>query len=282
MNRTVLAMVVVLAALAGGLYFWLQPPPQTRVPQIAPADSVSEAAPPAPQYPVPEPPADPATGTGMADVPETPAPAPQPAPPPPLPPLGESDPLVEQGLEQLFSAGDALGLFNIDGFIRRLVVTVDNLPRTRLPLKQLAVQTAPERFLVRAGAGEDEYFIRPENYRRYTLHVRLLESLDTAAFAGLYVRYYPLFQAAYEELGYPDAYFNDRLVEVIDHLLATPEVSDPIRLARPHVLYQYADPELEALSAGQKTLIRMGADNARRVKAKLREIRARLIRLEPE
>ncbi|HSH31021.1 MAG TPA: DUF3014 domain-containing protein [Thiohalobacter sp.] len=276
MNRTVLVMVVVLAALAGGLYFWLQQPPQTRGPVSAPGELPSEAAPPAPQYPVPEPPGDPAAAAGRVAVPETPLPA----PPPPLPPLGESDPLVAQGLEQLFAAGDALGLFNIDGFIRRLVVSVDNLPRTRLPLKQLAVQTAPERFLVRAGADEDEYFIRPENYRRYRLHVRLLESLDTAAFAKRYIRYYPLFQAAYEELGYPDAYFNDRLVEVIDHLLATPEVSDPVRLTRPHVLYQYADPELEALSAGQKTLIRMGADNSRRVKAKLRELRARLTRLE--
>ncbi|MAT65542.1 MAG: hypothetical protein CMN57_07835 [Gammaproteobacteria bacterium] len=280
MNRTILAIVVVLAVL-GALYFWQQPPQQTRTPAPEPARSIQEAEPPAPQYPVPEPPSalDADVGGGMESPPGD-APEPGPEPAPPLPALGESDPLASQALQTMFAAGDALGLFNIDGFIRRLVVTVDNLPRTRFSLKQLAVQTAPERFLVRAGAGEDEYFIRPENYRRYVPHVRLLESLDTAAFTGLYIRYYPLFQAAYEELGYPDAYFNDRLVEVIDHLLATPEVSDPVRLTRPHVLYQYADPELESLSAGQKTLIRMGADNARRVKAKLREIRARLTRLE--
>ena len=36
-------------------------------------------------------------------------------------------------------------------------------------------------------------------------------------------------------------------------------------------------PELEALSAGQKTLIRMGNANALRIKAKLREIRKELI-----
>ena len=41
--------------------------------------------------------------------------------------------------------------------------------------------------------------------------------------AVVYERLYPLFQQAYEDLGYPGKYFNDRLVEVIDHLLQTPE-----------------------------------------------------------
>ena len=46
---------------------------------------------------------------------------------------------------------------------------------------------------------------------------------------ALYARLYPLFQQAYEELGYPGRYFNDRLVEVIDDLLATPEPTGPVR-----------------------------------------------------
>jgi hypothetical protein len=82
-----------------------------------------------------------------------------------------------------------------------------------------------------------------------------------------------LFQDAYVALGYPDGYFNDRLVEVIDHLLETPEVNDPIELVRPHVLYEYSDPNLEALSSGQKLLLRMGSDNAARIKGTLRELR---------
>lgn len=280
MNRTVLAGVVVLAAAAGGLYVWWQPsqPPPTSAPEGAPAESVRETAPPSPQYPVPEPPSDDAE----AVVPETPESEPAPPAPqaPPLPELGESDELASRAVEDIFTVPEPLALFSLDGLIRRLVVTIDNLPRTKLPARRLAVATAPGRFQV--GGGEDELVIKPENYRRYRPHVSLLESLDIETFSRLYIRYYPLFQAAYVELGYPDAYFNDRLVAVIDHLLATPEVQDPIRLIRPHVLYQYADPELEALSAGQKALIRMGPDNAARVKAKLREIRARLVRFKDE
>jgi len=43
------------------------------------------------------------------------------------------------------------------------------------------------------------------------------------------------------------------------------------------VLYAYADPDLEARSAGQKIMMRMGADNEAKVKAKLRELRRALV-----
>ena len=43
--------------------------------------------------------------------------------------------------------------------------------------------------------------------------------------------------------------------------------------ARPWVLYEYDDPALQPLSAGQKILVRMGTANERRVKAKLTELR---------
>jgi len=83
-----------------------------------------------------------------------------------------------------------------------------------------------------------------------------------------------LFQSAYQNLGYPNGYFNDRLVQVIDSLLATPQLSGPIELSRPNVLYTFADPKLEALPAGEKLLLRMGPDNAAVVKGKLKELRA--------
>ena len=60
---------------------------------------------------------------------------------------------------------------------------------------------------------------------------------------------------------------------IIDHLLATPEVEGPIELVRPKVLYLFADPALEQRSWGQKALIRMGTQNATKVKSKLRDLR---------
>jgi hypothetical protein len=111
------------------------------------------------------------------------------------------------------------------------------------------------------------------NADRYSAHLRLAESVPMDRLAAAYLRLYPLLQQAYRELGYPQGHFNDRLVEVIDHLLATPAVEEPIALVQPKVLYQFADPALESRSAGQKLLLRMGAGNAARVKKTLLEFR---------
>jgi hypothetical protein len=92
-----------------------------------------------------------------------------------------------------------------------------------------------------------------------------------------YRQFYPLLQQAYVNLGYPDGYFNDRLVEVIDHLLATPTPSQTPVLVRPHVLYEYEDPSLESLSSGQKALLRLSPAQAEAVRKLLREFRARIV-----
>jgi len=107
--------------------------------------------------------------------------------------------------------------------------------------------------------------------------VRVFDAIEPHDLVQAYVRAYPLFQAAYEELGYPGKYFNDRLMEAIDDLLDAPEPAAPPELLRPRVLYEFADPDLETRSAGQKMLLRMGRDNAARVKGKLREIRRELV-----
>jgi hypothetical protein len=98
-----------------------------------------------------------------------------------------------------------------------------------------------------------------------------------------------LLQQAYEDLGFPGKYLNDRVVEVIDNLLATPTPAGALALKRFVTdggasgggLYVYEDSALEASSAGQKILLRMGRDNAAVLEAKLREIRAQLVARPP-
>ena len=115
------------------------------------------------------------------------------------------------------------------------------------------------------------------SYERYNMYVSMIASSDLDAAYDTYQRFYPLFQQAYERLGYPNAYFNDRLVEVIDHLIAGPMPEGTITLVRPNVLYEFADPDLEALSSGRKLLIRMGPENAAQVKRAMAEFRDRLV-----
>jgi hypothetical protein len=193
----------------------------------------------------------------------------------PLPALDDSDAQLKEAIAAFVTERSLEALFRMDGFIRRLVVTIDNLPHKQLPRSKYRVNRSTSgRFAVQR-QGEDLY-LSPDNFERYTPIVGFIEGLDNDRLIAVYLQYYPLFQEAYEYLGYPSAYFNDRLIDVIDHLLAAPVVDGPIRLVRPHVLYKYADPDLETLSAGRKALIRVGPANANKVKTKLREIRQML------
>lgn len=278
MNK-LLAMVVVLilaAGAAGTFYYWkyVNKTQPVAVPlEIPPQDPSPAEQAPSIIHPVPDDPAEavqlqgPVT-TGEAD-PE--AAQKQAVPVLPLPALDASDPDMRATLSGLFDRQTLETLFNLDRIIRRVVMTVDNLPRSKLSMRHAINQPTSGPFLT---LGEDDNrVLDPANFSRYTPFVRVAEAIDSDEMVSLYVRFYPLFQQAYEELGYPSAYFNDRLVEVIDHLLAAPNVSGPIQLRQPHIFYTFADPELEALSAGQKLLIRVGPANAARLKAKLRELR---------
>jgi hypothetical protein len=192
----------------------------------------------------------------------------------PLPELNSSDREVQDSLVGALGRSLEQVLVPKD-IVRHVVVTVDNLPR-----KKVAIQLRPIKpiggELVVAPGGEPT--LSPDNAERYAAVMNLVKNADVGQLMSLYRHFYPLFQQAYVELGYPDGYFNDRLVEVIDHLLATPEVTGPIKLTQPSVFYQYADPSLEERSAGQKLMIRIGPQNAAIVKAKLRELRKEVVK----
>ena len=276
MNKFLSTMIIVLIvaiAAAGGLYWWqlrqLGPSGKNVAAPVAtaPAPTASSAAPPAEpaiQFPID------AAGA------EKPA----------LPTLADSDKYLAGEIGALLPRNDVLKFLQLDGFARRVVATVDNLARPHAAPMLWPVTPTPGRFTT-AEAGAAPATISAANSQRYTPLVRFIESVDTTKAVALYVSAYPLFQQAYEELGYPRRYFNDRLVAVIDHLLATPaardglgvkltEVKGPIAPARPWVRYEFSDATLESLSSGQKMMLRAGPDNQARLKVKLREIRGQI------
>lgn len=198
----------------------------------------------------------------------------------PLPELQKSDEAMEVILSRLFAKQKLGTYFLLDHLVERFVVMVDNLPRQNLPATHRPLKKIPGSFATRGG--RQDLIIDPANYKRYDPVIRLLEKADTQQVVAVYVKLYPLFQEAYQSLGYPDGYFNDRLIEVIDHLLGTPIVKDPIRLVQPKALYLFADPALEELSAGRKILVRVGPDNAERIKSLLRKYRKALTAASPQ
>lgn len=192
-----------------------------------------------------------------------------------LPPLDESDSYFALELVAVF--GSSLeDLLDDEGLIDKSVATIDNLTRSHVAEKIRPVGRIQGSFVVEAAGANGPYYLSPDNYGRYDSLVNMLTGADLDELAATYRRFYPLIQEAFSQLGYPDAYFNDRLIAVIDHLLATPEPGGPIQLVQPHVLYEFADPALEDLSSGQKLLLRMGSDNAARVKSILEQLRVRI------
>lgn len=194
-----------------------------------------------------------------------------------LPPLDDSDAYFLLEISGMFGA-DVETLLLKEALIDKFVATIDNLPRGHVSEKVRPVGRLSEPFRVLTGSGDSKTYLSPENYQRYDLLIGRIAAADVDSIVDTYRRFYPLFQQSYERLGYPDGYFNDRVVEVIDHLLETPQPEEPIALVRPHILYKFADPELEALSSGQKLMLRTGGDHAATIKRLLRELRAQLAR----
>jgi hypothetical protein len=192
----------------------------------------------------------------------------------PLPSLDNSDAMMRETVSGLLGRKAFEAMVYPSQLVRRIVATVDNLPRETAPRRVMPLEPVPGHFGV-SDAGEG-FSLAASNAERYAPYVRVFQTLDARALVRRYFDSYALFQRAYAELGFPNQRFHDRLLEAIDDLLEAPELAGPVRLERPKVLYVFADPELESLSAGQKIMVRMGAGNATKVKAKLREIRREL------
>lgn len=210
--------------------------------------------------PAAAPPVEPAIAHPLAEEPKAPA----------LPGLEHADVALFKALGKVLGK-KLLALVVPEQLIRHIVITVDSLPRQHLPAAVVPLKRAPGAFAT-AGSGET-LAINASNAQRYTTAIKLIAAIDSAKLVALYRQFYPLFQRAYGQLGYPQAYFNDRLVEAIDDLLAAPDLEPGARLVQPKVLYAFADAELQARSSGQKIMMRIGAVNAAAIKAKLREIR---------
>lgn len=270
---TLAIVVVVILAAAFGWWRWSLHKDAAEAPPVASAPPPTQPAPadaPAPA-PVATGPQNPVDALAEADA--------------TLPALNDADGRVTAALNELLGKKSVGSFLESGGFVRRFVATVDNLPHAQAPARMWPAQRAPKSFEVQ-GEGERKT-IGADNASRYTPFVLFAESVDSARAAAVYARLYPLFQQAYEELGYPNRYFNDRLIAVIDHLLQAPVPEGPVQVkltevkgemasASPWISYEFVDPKLESLSAGQKMLVRMGPVNERRMKAKLTEFRAQV------
>jgi len=278
--RHAIPILLLIAALTG--IWWIN---QNR--QSAPTEPVSDFVTvpeqrPEPRYPLPqaqpepEPEPEPLTLLPPELVDSTLEPeSPDPLPAEPLPSLIESDPAALASLNAMLGAEAAGRWVRPEWIISRAVVMVHSLDGAAPPVEfrpLTLLRGAPQV----AVAGEEVPYWTEATTRRYAELVGLLESTAPAEASARYVRYYPLFQQAWEELGEPEPWFNDRLIDIIDHLLGAPSVELPIELVPWEGRLKFASEPLEAESWGRKLLIRLGPEQAGTVQNWLQAFRQEL------
>lgn len=265
---TMIVIVVLAIILAAAAFFYLR--------DDAPAESQTVVTPVA-VTPITE-------ATAPAEA--TPKPVYEPPQPvvevEPLPTLNESDAGVLAALQELRGEG-LLKLIVPQEVLRKFVLAVNGLEEGKVvheyrPVVSPPPPFIPEKFSVMVeGVAVDQERISANNYQRYEPYVTTLALIDPDAAVALYKRFYPLMAEAFKELGLKKSNFHTVMIGAIDNLLAAPDVQGDLLLVHPKVFYQYADPALEKLPQTHKLMLRMGPENARSVKASLRQLRARLV-----
>ncbi len=192
-----------------------------------------------------------------------------------LPPLDESDTMALQSAQQLSSLATYSPLLIKTDIIRNFVVFTDNFARGDLLANFSPLIKPADKFSVLKR--DNKIYLNEQSYNRYDPYVEIINSIDIEFMISQYTKLKPLFDQAYQEIGYPEGAFGSTLIEAIDTALDAPVIREPIALVAPSAMYKFADPELETLADAQKLMIRMGPDNMLKLQEKLQEIQSALL-----
>ena len=190
-----------------------------------------------------------------------------------LPDLDSSDAMIRQAILSLtnFSVPEVEGLLPGDQLIRKFVAVLDNAAAGRFSLTLLGDLSINGNFVAREiekGVFEIDF----RSYQRFNFVTDVFYSINASRAAELYRLAKPLINAAYKELGYLEGDFDKIFFLALENIVKTPDFPQRVLLKRPVVMYEYIDPEYEALSAFQKQILRTGPRNSKLIKKKAREI----------
>lgn len=224
---------------------------------------------------------EPAVVDTPAEVPATPEPLPVTREPVQevveLPTLNASQPFVMEEITVMESGEQIAAYLTGDDLIRKFVVFADNVREGSLPQLDYPIRRLPQPMAVRE-LDENLYEMQEVSYRRFTPLVDALAALNPAQGIALYETIKPLLADAYAEIGYRNRDFDEVVTGAIDEILQARTAQGPFQLIKPKAMYIYADAEIEAMSPVEKQLLRMGPENAEKLKATLRQYRDLLAR----
>lgn len=218
----------------------------------------------------------------------------------PLPLLDESDDWLKIKLPEITWRKELLKLIIDEDMIRRFVVFTDNfaqgiiayehspfiLPNAKFSpekdsvsfqevVKESEETSSDGSFQGTPKLKQNVWQWNENSSRRFSLYVDLLRSMDSESLVQWYSEIKPLIDEAYNELGYEDD-FTNTLQDAITRVLDMELPKSSMALIRPSVMYQFAEPELEALPDTDKLLLRLGRDNLLVMKSVLLELHEKL------
>ncbi|MFT6976564.1 MAG: hypothetical protein ACJAZA_000264 [Shewanella psychromarinicola] len=188
----------------------------------------------------------------------------------PLPTLDESDDFVEAKTLAIANGMKIAPMILKKDIARQFVVFVDNLAQGNMVRKASPLKGPDTKFTV--SEITNKIYLNPDSYHRYDLYANFIEGLSDKDLISTYTELKPLFAEAFTELGYSNIDFDTRMQQVFSMVADAPIIEDPIELSSISVNYKFVDPNLEALPNAQKLLIRMGPENARKIKAAVKKL----------
>lgn len=192
-----------------------------------------------------------------------------------LPNLANSDPFIRDQALTLTEGMNVNNLLISKNIAQQFAVFVDNFAQGDLLRNTSIIKGPTERFTATDISGKT--YLNPDSYHRYDIYANLISRLNTDKLVSMYKLLYPLFEEAFNDLGYTNISFNERLHQAIQEVLDAPIIEDPIELSSVSVNYQFVDPRLENLPPAQKLMIRMGPENTRKIKSVFRDLKDKLV-----
>ncbi len=185
-------------------------------------------------------------------------------------PLQESDGPVRELVNGLSADPSFKKWLKVNDMIRRIVAVTANIAGGESPGNHLEFLSPKVDFQVLSKEGK--YYMSPKSYLRYNHVAQAVSSFETEVVKRLYPQLEPLLQQAYNELGFPGKKFGDTLNRAFEVVLTTLIVMEDIELERKVISFAFKDQELEAMNLAQKHLFRMGPENMKKIKSKIRDI----------
>lgn len=156
--------------------------------------------------------------------------------------------------------------------LQRVVIAMEALALGERPVQALDFMLPQKPFAAEKKGGQ--WRQNQVSCQRFAAATQLFCSLNPTRCATLYLYLEPALQEACRALGYQDKKVRDLLTEACSTILSAPilEEEPPLIKGGREGIYYWQNAELENLNAAQKLFLRMGHENAAKVRSQVEAI----------